>query len=404
MLSDETLEKVIEIIVRRIEEGNTYTLQQIGKSLNKIGTLTPSKAHDITQVLQYGGDYDKIVKKLSQITSKNVKDIKKIFNEVAKKDLNFAKQFYEYKNKSFIPYEQNIALKKQVEALSNIMINDYLTKTKSIGFSVRDLNGNLIFKDLKSTYKDTIDKAIISISQGKTTFQQEMYQIIKDLGTSGLKTIDYVNNKHIRFDSAVRMMMKDGIRQLHNETQMVIGQEFDSDGVEISVHLNPADDHADVQGKQFSNEEFEKFQNDIDSYSYDGTFFPADFEGHDRRSISEYNCYHYIFAIVLGVNKPQYSNQQLKEIKRSNDKGFDFEGKHYTMYEGTQLQRKLETEIRKQKDIQIMAKAEEQEDLIRESQKRISTLTKKYKRLSEASGIPTKMKRMRVSGYKRTRV
>jgi hypothetical protein len=197
------------------------------------------------------------------------------------------------------------------------------------------------------------------------------------------------------------MQMKDALRTLHNETQQIVGKDFDSDGVEISVHLNPAPDHQFVQGKQFSNEEFDKFQNDQDSISYDGVEFSADYENHDRRSIGQYNCYHYVFAIVLGVSKPQYTNEQLRDIIENNNKGFEFDGKHYTNYEGTQLLRKIELEIRKQKDQQIIAKASGDKELIRESQTKITQLTKKYKELSDISGLPTKMKRMRVAQYRR---
>ena len=228
-----------------------------------------------------------------------------------------------------------------------------------------------------------------------------MYQTIKDIAGSGIKTMDYESGRSMRFDSYFRMLAKDSLRQLHNEEQQIFGEEFDSDGVEISVHSNPAPDHELVQGRQFSNEEFDKFQNDIDAVDYQGMLFPAEFEGHDRRSISEYNCYHYVFAIILGVSKPEYSNKELQQIIDNNNKGFDYEGKHYSMYEGTQLQRKIETEIRKQKDIQIMAKASDSKDLIDESQQKITQLTNKYRELSEISGLRTKMQRMRVPNYKR---
>ena len=257
---------------------------------------------------------------------------------------------------------------------------------------------------LEKAYKEIIDKAILSVSQGKTTFNEEMYKVIKEYGSSGLKTFDYENGRSVRLDSAIRMNMKDTLRQLHNEEQEIFGKEFDSDGVEISVHFNPAPDHALVQGKQFSNEEFNKFQNDKDCYSYDKIFFPAEFEGHDRRSISEYNCYHYTFAIILGVSEQAYTNKELKQIIDDNNKGFDYEGKHYTNYEGTQLQRDIEKKIREQKDIQIMARASGQDDLVADSQKQISILTKKYKELSNVSGLPTKMDRMKVSGYKRVHI
>ena len=150
-----------------------------------------------------------------------------------------------------------------------------------------------------------------------------------------------------------------------------------------------------------SNQEFYKFQNDIDAVDYQGKEFPAEYEGHDRRSISQYNCYHYTFSIVLGVNKPQYDNEELQKIIDRNNKGFDYEGKHYTMYEGQQLQRKIELEIRKQKDLQIAGRSAGNESLILQSQQKITQLSTKYKDLSKVSGLPTKPERLRVSGYRR---
>jgi predicted RecB family endonuclease len=351
-------------------------------------------------VLKYGGDYDKIVDKLAEITELNVKDIYKIFDEVAKNDYNFAKQFYDYRGKKFIPYEENIVLQQQVRAIANITAGEYRNLTRSLAFTKR-VNGRIVYTDLARTYQDTLDKAVLSVVQGKNTFQEQMYSTIKELANSGIKSVNYGTNRSMRLDSAVRMQMKGALRNLHNETQEIFGKEFGADGVEISVHGNPAPDHAEVQGRQFSNEEFNKFQNDIDAVDYTGKLFPAEFDGHDRRSISEYNCYHYTFAIVLGVSEPEYSNKELQEIINNNNKGFELDGKHYTNYEGTQLQRQLETEIRKAKDTQIMAKASGNNELIDESQQRITQLTRKYKELSDISGLPTKVQRLRVSGYRR---
>ena len=51
MLSDEVIEKVIERLTRRIEQTNTYVLEQIGKSIKKIGALSPSKAQQLIQII-----------------------------------------------------------------------------------------------------------------------------------------------------------------------------------------------------------------------------------------------------------------------------------------------------------------------------------------------------------------
>lgn len=403
MIDERIMDVLVERLVNRIEQGNTYTLEQIGKTIKQIGSLSSSNAYELGQMIKYGGNYDKIVKKLAEITDLNVKDIYEIFEEVAKNDYQFAEQFYKYRDLKYIPYEQNQALRMQVRALADMTAQKYINLARTLAFT-KTVNGKTIITPLSKMYNEVVDKAILNVAQGKESFQQQMHQTIKELSSSGLKTVDYESGRSVRLDSAVRMHMKDSLRNLHNETQKIFGEDFGSDGVEISVHINPAPDHAEVQGKQFSNEEFEKFQNDQDARSYDNVFFSSEHDGHDRRSISQYNCYHYTFAIVLGVSKPEYNNEQLKQIIENNDKGFELDGKHYTNYQGTQLQRRLETEIRKTKDQQIMARASGDKELVDQSQKRITQLTNKYKELNEVSGLPEKKDRLRVSGYRRVNV
>ena len=401
MLSDEVIEKVIERLVRRIEQGNTYVLEQIGKSIRRLGTLSPSKAQELVQILRYGGDYDKIVRKLAEITKLNQKDIKKIFQEVAKTDYNFAERFYKYRNKKFIKWEDNIALRRQVEALAEITANKYRNISNTLAFATHDAKGRIKYNSIARTYQDVLDKAIINVGQGKETFEEATYRTLKELVESGIRTVDYESGKSYRLDSAVRMAMQTGLRNMHNEIQQQIGKEIDADGVEISVHENPAPDHQDVQGHQFSNQEFYNFQNDIDAVDYQGREFPAEYKGRDRRAISEYNCYHYIFSIVLGVNTPQYSDKQLKQIIDRNNKKFKYKGKEYTRYEGQQLQRRYELAIRKYKDMQIAGRSSGNQKMIQEAQTKITELTAEYKKLSKISGLPVKVQRLRVAGYKR---
>ena len=68
------------------------------------------------------------------------------------------------------------------------------------------------------------------------------------------------------------------------------------------------------------------------------------------------------------------------------------------------MQRKIETEIRKAKDTQIIGKASGNKEIVEESQLKITELTQKYKEISQISGLPTKLERARVSGYKRINV
>lgn len=401
MLNNDRQEILVERLINRIEKLNEDILTTIGTRIKEIRKLTPSQAHQIKQMLVYGEDIEKIVQQISKITNMNIVDIYNIFNEEAKINQGFAKTYYEASGIQFVPYLQNKALKQQVEAIASLTAKSYMnvSNTTAIGYTIRDMQGNIIFKDISNVYRETIDSALFNITQGKTTYDQEMRRIIKQLGTSGLKTIDYESGHIRRLDSAIRMNVLDGMRQLTNELQQQFGEEFGANGIEVSVHSNPAVDHSPIQGHQFSNEEYNNMQNSLPFKDYQGNQFNA-----IERHISEWNCYHYVFSIVLGVNKPEYSKEQLQTIIDKNNEGFILDGKHYTNYEGTQLQRKLETQIRKQKDLQILAKASEDKELVQQAQRKITYLTTKYKQLSQISGLPTKMERLRVTGYRRINV
>ena len=401
MLNNNQEEQLVQFLIDRINALNEDILEIIGNRIKEIGEMTPTQVHQINQMLMYNTDIDRIIQKLAEVSGMNVNDIYSLFEYSAKTNQDFARQFYRARGISYIPYAQNKVLKDQVRAIAKITAKEYvnISRTNAIGYTVKDLKGNLVFKDISSTYKDIIDKAILNAGQGKTTYQQEMRNAIKQIGQSGLKTIDYESGRSVRLDSAIRQNTLEGLRTLTNQIQEQFGKEFGADGVEVSHHINSAPDHIDtVDGKQFSlngdrvvngklYKDFNTVNNSLD------------------RQVSTLNCRHYIFSIVLGVNKPQYTDKQLEEDKKKNKQGFDFEGKHYSNYEGEQLQRLIEREIRKQKDIQILAKSSGDKELTLQSQTKITQLTTKYKQLCNVSRLPNQLRtRASVVGYKRINV
>lgn len=395
----ETEDLLVERLVNRIEEANTYFLMKMGSSIKKIRNLTPSQAQQLVQILKYGESYDEIIAEISKYTGMNIKELDEIFSLYAQKDRQFYEKFYKYRN---IPFEESLALKTQRKALTRLAVNEMYDFTRSnvLGYTI---DGR--FLSLRGTYNKLLDTALLNVGQGKETFDSAMTRILKDIGGSGLRTINYASGRSMRLDSAVRMNLKSRLRELHNENQRIIGEEIGADGVEISVHSNPAPDHEEAQGRQFSNEEYAKLNSGLEATDYKGKKITLDHDDKNGyRPISELNCYHYIFSIILGVSEPEYTNKQLQQIINENNKGFELDGQHYTNYEGTQMQRQLERKIREQKDIQILAKSSDNMELVGESQQKITQLTNKYKELSGVSGLPTKMERMRVSGYRRTKV
>lgn len=398
MLSEKIIDLLIERLVNRIESTNTKILKKISEDIFKLGTLSVTDAHKLGQILKYGGSYNKITKELAELTKLNIKDIEDIFEEVAKSDYTFAKQFYDYKNVDYIPYNKNKALQRQVKAFKKITSKTYTNLSKTMAYALKDSDGKTIYTPIAKAYQEIIDKAVLSVGQGKNSFQKEMSDAIKTLGGNGI-VVQYPSGYHRRLDTSIRMNMNEGLINMSIELQKQFGREFGADGVELTVHEAPAPDHADIQGHQFSNKEFNKMQSNKSFKDVNG----VEFEALDR-IIGQWNCKHRTFNIVIGVSEPLYSKKQLQNIIESNNKGFELDGKHYTTYEGTQLQRRLETEIRRQKDIQILGKGARQKEVVAEAQAKITALTQKYKELSDISGLPTRMQRMRVADYRRINI
>ena len=404
MLNENKQEELLKIFQQRFENYNTQVLKFLGETIKKFKDLNSSQAYSLAQQLKYNTTVKDLLNELSKISGLSVKDLKAILEKVAKENIGFADVYYKARGLETPIYSENKALQRLVSSVYNISGAEFKNIAKSTGFRLLGDNGEPLLLDINETYKYVIDKCVVAISQGKETYQQSMRSTLKQLSDSGVRKIDYESGYSRRLDTSIRMNILDSMRQVSNESQQLFGKEFDSNGIEISTHLNPSPDHSNVQGHQFSNKEYEKLQSTGVATDYNGEVIDIRIKD-NFRPISTMNCFHYIFSIVLGVSKPQYSNEELKKIIDDNEKGAELDGKHYTNYELTQIMRKLETKIREQKDLQIMARASDDKDLILQAQTKITQLTNKYKQVVKISGLPNQLStRGRVSNYHRVSI
>lgn len=389
MKDDKKLELLLERFYNRFNQYNTKVLQKMGEAIKKFDGVSPTTAHKIAQELKYGTDIDDLMAELSRLSGKSIKDIEEAFDIVAEENVAFAEVYAKAKNMEFVDYKNNEQLQRLVKGIAGETNATFknISKTRAIGFVLKDKYGKKTFKNLRDTYIDLIDEAVFNVEIGVSDYQSAMRGVIKQLADSGVKIheekVGYPSGYNRRIDSSVRQNVLTGVRKVNITTQKIVGRQYGADGVEISAHSPCAEDHLSIQGKQFSNKEFKKLNASLE------------------RPIGEYNCRHFVFSIVLGVNQPSYSDKMLNEMNRESQRIIEYEGKKYTAYEATQVQRKLETKIRKQKDIQIIGKASNNKQIIDDAQTKITQLTQKYIEISKISGLPTRMDRLKVAKYRR---
>ena len=404
MLDETQLELLPERIAQRLKQVNDLALEKIGKRIKEIGEMKPSDVHRATQLMTYGNDFDEIVSQLSKISRKNEQDIYDIFETIAKEYSFQAEKLAKAKNTSFLPYEQNKQLKQFAKAMAKQTADTYRNMTNTIAFQKRDENGKQVLTSLSKTYQDVTDKAVTAVATGVEDYQSAMRKVIKDLADSGLrtkyqplkgsagKTVDYASGYSRRLDTAVRQNILWGVKECNQNISDMLGEELGADGYEISYHSNPRPSHAEMGGRQYAIGK---------ARTVNGKYYPS--FSNVENLLSDYGCLHYKFPIILGVSVPTYTDKELKAMKEQSKQKITFDGKEYTMYECKQMQRKLETAARHAKDRQIIAKASGDDTLRRLEQEKINAITHKYKQLSDASGLPSKIERMSVSKYHRVR-
>lgn len=91
-----------------------------------------------------------------------------------------------------------------------------------------------------------------------------------------------------------------------------------------------------------------------------------------------------------------YSDKELDGMKPENRPKIIYDGKEYDDYSASQMQRRIEREIRKQKRLQAGYKAAGLKDEETATKSRLKILNRKYREFSKAAGFPEQMERVKV--------
>jgi hypothetical protein len=179
-----------------------------------------------------------------------------------------------------------------------------------------------------------------------------------------------------------------GAKQASIEYNEMIGQELGCDGYEVDWHSNPRPSHEFMQGKQFVVGK---------ARTINGVHFES-FDEAEKR-LQDYGCLHYKTPIICGVSEPRYSPEELKRLNEQNARRYTIDGKEYSGYEVTQMQRRLESSVRNEKTTRDLAKASGDNALVKRCNERIKAYQGKYNEISEITGISKEPKRMSVPKF-----
>ena len=306
---------------------NIYTkleLDIIKAIADRISGFTFAKSvvlNNIKIAREMGLLYQDIIMLVAKYNNMSAYDVQLLFEEAGVKSLKFDDKIYKQAGLEPLPIRQNKTMWTLLEA----------TALKTNG----DLN-NLVLTTANTAqthFYDAMNKAYMEVTTGVKSYSQAITDSIKEVSKQGI-TVQY-KNRELKVESAVRMNIMTSINQTCGVLQKMRAEEMGWDLMEITAHSGARPEHAEWQGKIVS------------LSGKKGYLSLKDIGYGEVTGFKGVNCRHDWYPYYEGSSMT-YSKAELDKFKNET---VTYNGEKIPKYEATQIQRKIERQIRADKRI-----------------------------------------------------
>nr|DAW31755.1 MAG TPA: minor capsid protein [Caudoviricetes sp.] len=358
-------------------------LDEICSRLVFADQLNEVTVRDIQALRSHGIDLKSIEEAISKTAGISKQKLNSLLNDVVERNQKYYTKVIDL---AHVTQPETLVDVATVDAIKLQTHDTFRNLTASMGFLV----GNTMLKPARA-YQWALDNAEMQIQSGAISYNQAIKTVVKQLADSGLKVVDYESGHRDQIDVAARRAVMTGANQICAKYTEQSAQYLETPYFEVSAHAgardkpgpSPWSSHKDWQGKVYSIRA--------------GDIYPSIYEACGLGAVDGLegaNCRHRRNVWVEGVSERTYTDEQLEHI--DDDLGCKFDGKTYTAYEATQMQRRVEREVRKLKREKAAYKAAGLREEERTVNIRLRRLNAKYKVFSAAAGLPEQRERMKV--------
>ena len=243
---------------------------------------------------------------------------------------------------------------------------------------------------IDNAFSHAMDSMMMNVATGAFSSGQATEKVVSDLEKSGIRHVDFRSGISRGIDVAAAFAVRTTLGQMAAQISMDNATQLGTDLVEVSSHAGAREgdghaDHAYWQGRVYSisgrqhPEEEKRLGYKIYKLS-DVTGYPDDPLG-----LCGYNCRHTFYPFLEGVSEPNPIEKDPEPVT--------VDGRTYTYYQATQVQRRLERELRELKR-QYIGGDETRLAAIKAKEQR-------YARFCSKAGLKQNLERLYVKGYKR---
>lgn len=378
MLTPEQLQNLPQELTDLYDQLSEFILRDIARRIAKGAEITDTAEYQLYRAKSLGLSTDEIAAKIAEINGSSASEINRLIREAAAQSDEFDRKMLGVDKGAAVPLEENAQLQKLISAQIAETAGKCENLTNTMGFADHDFLGRVYYLSMTDMYRREMDSAHMKVVTGATDYMTAIRQACNKLAASGVRTIDYESRRSDRIEVAARRAILTSVAHVTHRISEQNGEELGADGWEMSAHSGSRPSHAVYQGRQYTQEQYERIIKPL---------------------ISEPNCRHDVFPIILGVSEPTYTEEELQNIDQPP---FTYEGRTYTAYEASQQMRKMERAMRKQKDRCIVADAAGDEEAFATASIRLNRQKYIYEDFCKAADSYTEYERTYVTGFNRS--
>lgn len=295
----------------------------------KMGFVSESTAYQAEMLQASGLLYEDIVRMIVQRSDASVAQVKALFEDAGVQTVEIDNEAHEEAGEVPVDIRQDKGMKQVLEA----------GYRKTLG-TMR----NLVSTTASTTqfrFLQVCDRAYMQVSSGAFSYQQAIRMAVRNLADTGAH-ITYPTGHKDRIDVAVRRCVLTGVGQTSAAVAKKRAEDSGCQYMELTAHGGARPEHARWQGQlvQIRGERTEKTVDGLKVFTLKEIGYG------DGAGFKGWNCRHNWHPYYPGLSTPNYTPE---EIAKLDAKSISYNGKKYTEYEVSQMQRAGERKVRAQK-------------------------------------------------------
>lgn len=328
MLPPSYLDQMPDAFVQLWQQVEDEILQDVARRIGKMDAVTPTANWQLWRYQQTEALRNDVVKLLAKYTGKSETAIRKLLLQAATEAMEREDAIYYHYDMEPPPFEESAALNNLLDAGARQTCGTWQNLTATTANTVT------------GAFERTLDAAWLKVSTGAFDYKTAVKQAVDSLADE-MPMVTYPSGHKDSIEVAARRAVLTGVNQTTGKLQVARMDEMGCEFVETTAHGGARPSHAEWQGRRFHRG---------GAVDYKGKHYP-DFEaatGYGTGAgLCGWNCRHTFFAVFpeLG-DPPQWTQKQLQEL---NARNIEWNGKKYTAYEISQMQRSRERNVRRWK-------------------------------------------------------